>query len=265
MKIRTTSIVIVLSLMAAGCTSADSGESTTVAVSSECPVEGEELETAMIYIEHNATDQDTGVHGSLGGEAWTAICIWDPEGQLLLAVHPQGSLDDLGTADLFFESREPPNDEYSLDDLRASFPDGEYRVGAIGHDGVPRVATATFSHDIPAPPSVTAPVLAEDEEGATEAVVATEGLVVTWDPVTETIDGDAVVITGYEVIVTKVNHDDPHGFSRPVFDVHLGPDASQLAVPSEFLEQGTLYELEVLALEVTGNQTISLGFFTTRS
>lgn len=31
----------------------------------------------------------------------------------------------------------------------------------------------------------------------------------------------------------------------------------------EFLDPGTLYEMEVLALEVSGNQTIGLGFFTT--
>jgi hypothetical protein len=35
-------------------------------------------------------------------------------------------------------------------------------------------------------------------------------------------------------------------------------------VPAEFLEPNTVYELEVLALEGSGNQTISVGFFKTQ-
>ena len=70
-------------------------------------------------------------------------------------------------------------------------------------------------------------------------------------------------ITGYEVIVTKENHDDPHGFSRPIYDVHVRPGVNALSVPTEFLEPGTVYELEVLALERSGNQTITVGFFVT--
>jgi len=39
---------------------------------------------------------------------------------------------------------------------------------------------------------------------------------------------------------------------------------TSLTVPSEFMEPGTEYELEVLALEKSGNQTISVLFFETR-
>ena len=178
-------------------------------------------------------------------------------------VDPQGPLGDLTVSDLFFESREPPNDEFSMADLQAAFPEGEYKVSGTDFEGTPRVGTALFTHDVPAEPNITAPALAEDEETAGEALVSPVGLLVTWEPVTELTAGDSLTVTGYEVIVTKVDHDDPHGFSRPVFDVHLGPNATSLSVPEEFLEAGTVYELEVLALEVSGNQTISVGFFTT--
>jgi HEPN/RES N-terminal domain 1 len=93
--------------------------------------------------------------------------------------------------------------------------------------------------------------------------VARDGLVVEWEPVTETIDRALVTTTGYEVIVTKEDHDDPHGFSRPVYDVHVPAALDSLSVPAEFLEPDTVYELEVLALERSGNQTISVGFFIT--
>ncbi len=115
---------------------------------------------------------------------------------------------------------------------------------------------------MPAPPEIIAPALADDPEQP-GAPVPTDRMVVEWDPVTETVDGDPVTITGYQVIVTKENHDDRHGFSRPIYDVHVGPDQTSLSVPAEFLEPGTVYELEVLALERSGNQTISVGFFAT--
>lgn len=57
--------------------------------------------------------------------------------------------------------------------------------------------------------------------------------------------------------------DDPNGFSRPISDVHAPATMNTLGVPAEFLQPATIYELEVLALEVSGNQTIAIGFFTT--
>ena len=66
------------------------------------------------------------------------------------------------------------------------------------------------------------------------------------------------------MIVTQEEHDDPQGLSRPVYDVHGPPDMTELSVPDEFFRSDTLYEVEVLALEESGNQTITVGFFTTR-
>lgn len=96
------------------------------------------------------------------------------------------------------------------------------------------------------------------------AEVDPDDLTVRWEDVTETIDGEPVTITGYEVIITKEHHVDPHGFSQPIYDVHVPSDHNSLSVPDEFFEPGTEYELEVLALERSGNQTISVSFFTTR-
>ncbi|MGH8945384.1 MAG: hypothetical protein ACRDVL_04485 [Acidimicrobiia bacterium] len=272
MKRRWQPLLMVIAL-AAACTGPGSSPATTAASASttqgepveavDCPTEGEPLETVKLYIEHNATDEDTGVHGLFGGEAWSELCIWDPSGRRIMVVDPQGQLNDLRVADLFFESREPTSDEYPLDELRAAFPEGDYTVGGTDFEGVPRVGTALFTHDIPAEPAITAPTLAEDEETAQEATVGRSGLVVHWDPVTETLTGDPLTASGYEVIITKVDHEDPHGFSRPVYDVHVGPDATSLSVAEDFLEPDTVYELEVLALEVSGNQTISVGFFAT--
>lgn len=51
--------------------------------------------------------------------------------------------------------------------------------------------------------------------------------------------------------------------ARPVYDVHVPADQMSLAVPNGRLRPGTLYELEVLAIEPSGNQTISVGLLTT--
>ena len=227
-----------------------------------CPTDGEELETALLYIEHNATDEDTGVHGLFGGEAWSELCIWDPDGTLIFVFDPRNELDDLTVADVFFESREPENAEVAVAELRTRFPEGEYLVGGTDFEGTPRVAAASFTHSIAAEPEIISPSLFEDPEEA-DAFEPVDGLRIAWEPVSETIDGEPVSISAYEIIVTKEEHEDPDANSRPVYDVHVGPDFSSLSVPPEFYEPDTIYELEVIAIEASGNQTIGLGFFRT--
>jgi hypothetical protein len=211
------------------------------------PVKGKKvaIATAKLLIEYNSTVDDIGVHGAFD----------DPNGKQVLAVKPQAQLKDLTMAGIFFESREPPSTEFSFEDLKAKFPEGQYQVSGITFDGKGLTGSATFTHDVPAPPSITSPL-----EGD---VVSTTDLLIEWEDVTETVDGNSVTITGYEVIITKVEHTDPHGFSQSIFDVHVPPDRNALSVPVEFLEPGTEYELEVLALEESGNQTITVSSFTT--
>ncbi len=221
------------------------------------PARGETvtIATAKLIIEYNSTDDDIGVHGAFDDQGWSELCVYDPNGKQVLAVKPQAQLKDLTMGGIFFESREPPSEEFSFEDLKAKFPEGQYQVRGTTFDGKRLTGSATFTHDVPAAPTITTPL-----EGD---VVSTTDLVIEWEDVTETVDGNPVTITGYEVIITKVEHTDPHGFSQPIFDVHVPPDRNALSVPVEFLEPGTEYELEVLALEESGNQTITVSFFTT--
>ena len=227
------------------------------------PSETTEIATAKLIIEYNATDQDIGVHGAFDDDGWKIMCVFDPAGRLVLAVSPESQLRDLTMAGIFFESREPPASEFSFADLEATFPEGEYSVRAESFDGTILVGSATFTHDVPAPPTIESPALADDPRVTRKNPVPLEDLVVSWADVTETVAGGPVDITGYEVIVTKEVEDDPNGFSRPTYDVHVPPTLNSLRVPVEFLEADTVYELEVLALEVSGNQTITVGFFKT--
>lgn len=220
------------------------------------------IATAKLIIEFNATDDDLGVHGAFDDHGWSELCVFDPRGRPIVVVDPRRQLDDLTMAGIFFESREPPASEFSMEDLAAAFPEGRYKVRGKSFDGTVLTGRATFTHDVPAAPTITSPEIAEDPE-QTGTPVPRDDLAVSWDPVTETTTGEPITITGYEVIITKDVADDPHGFSRPTYDVHVPAAVSSLSVPPEFLEPGTVYELEVLALERSGNQTISVGFFRT--
>lgn len=214
------------------------------------------IATAKLFIEYNSTDDDIGVHGAFDDHGWSRLSVFDPNGKPILAVKPQKQLKDLTVAGIFFESREPPSQEFSFEDLKRRFPEGLYQVQGTTFDGRELTGAATFTHAVPAAPSVIFPT-----EGA---VVPIDGFAVEWEDVTATVDGRPVRITGYEIIVTRERNDDPHGFSRPVYDVHVPPDRNRLSVPAEFFEPGTAYELEVLALEESGNQTITVLFFTTQ-
>lgn len=221
----------------------------------DAPAETQTIADAKLIVEYNSTDDDIGVHGAFDDHGWSELCVYDPDGNQVLATKPLAQLKDLTVAGIFFESREPPAAELSFEDLKARFPEGEYTVRGITFEGKGLTGAATFTHDVPAPPVVNSP--------ADEAVVSIDDLLVEWADVTETVDGEPITITGYEVIITKEDHEDPHGFSRQVYDVHVPADRNSLSVPVEFLEPGTAYELEVLALEESGNQTISVSFFET--
>ena len=241
-----------------------SGQGNRQSTGDVCLDRGESFEgEARLYIEHNATDQDTGVHGMFDQEGLTEACLKKPDGTPILLVDPKTQLNKLGINQFFFESREPPADKYSIAELKADFPEGRYRISGIDFKGNRRVGTALFTHAIPAPPEIVSPTVVSEEK-ADQNRVSPSGLTVRWRPVTQTLDGRPVDITGYEVIVTRVNFNDPNGLSRPEYDVHVPPEVTELAVPEGFLQPGTLYELEILALENSGNQTISVGFFTTR-
>jgi len=86
------------------------------------------LPTTKLIIEHNSTDEDTGVHGAFDGLNWSELCVFDPNGRQVLGVRPQGQLKALTMSGIFFESREPPNDEFSIADLMAQFPEGLYSI-----------------------------------------------------------------------------------------------------------------------------------------
>jgi|CXWL01.1.fsa_nt_gi hypothetical protein len=213
------------------------------------------LKEAKLNIEHNATDLDTGFQGGIDGEGWERLDITGPDGTVL-TFEGKGELRALGLTELFFETVEPENADVSLDVLLMSLPEGEYKIEGPTADGGWTSGIALLTHDIPA-----GAVLLSPAAGAT---VPPNNLVVSWSPVTQTITGESVNIIRYQLIIEKDEPVHPHAIGKRGLSIFVPSSVTSVTVPNEFLEPGTHYLWEVLAIEVSGNQTLASSEFTTQ-
>lgn len=221
------------------------------------------MPTTYLYIEHNTTAGDTGVHGMFDSSTFAELCVYDPSGKQILAIKPQNQLATLTMAGIFFESREPPHENVPIEEHLRNFPEGQYAVRGVTYDGIGYHGAATFTHNIPKPPKMVFPKEMVNEADIKSQIITPHNVVFKWEPVKETIFEKPVTIKAYEVIVRSLLPSDPHGFSHDNFDVHMSASATSLTIPNEFWKQNTQYEFEVLAIEESGNQTIVTGFFET--
>lgn len=216
---------------------------------------GREIVKASLFIEDNTGDEDIGVHGYFDDHGWTELCVFNPDGEMVLHVRPDAQMGKLGMSEFFFESQEPEYAVWNFTDLKAAWPQGDYTVRAQSHDGEILHGAAHFTHNLPNRPVIITPALVPEPED-NPPVVEVGDITVSWEPVTMTQDGQPVVLRAYQLWVNKENHEDPNGFSRPNFDIHVSPDTTSFVVPAEFFDAASLYEVEVVAIEESGNQTI---------
>jgi hypothetical protein len=214
------------------------------------------LKEAKLNIEHNATDLDTGFQGFVDSEGWKKLVFTGPDGTVL-TIDGQGSLGHLGLTELFFETVEPENVEVPIEDVLAMLPEGNYTIKGSSIDKGKTIGTAWLTHTIPA-----GPVLLSPEEGA--VVPASEDLVVSWSPVDKTIDGADVTIIAYQLIIEKDAPLHPHMIGKFGLSMYLPASTTTITISSEFFESGTTYNWEVLAIEESGNQTLSSSTFQTQ-
>lgn len=254
----------VMTVLSAAAVSLTLGSSTTWAQGDQNDQELE-LATLKFFIEFNETDEDVGVQAVLGGEPYKKLVAEDPNGHKILQLRPRRSLRRQGLSDFFFESAEPTLSEVSMAQFLARFPEGAYEFETITLDDAEQGGEATFTHIIPAGPMIVSP-----SDGAA-GIDSSSPLNISWQPVTTTTgfnppqvtcatDGSTdCTIVAYQVIVTKDVDDE----RLRVYSVDMPPDATSVTLPADFLEAGVEYELEILALEESDNQTISIVFFTT--
>jgi hypothetical protein len=201
------------------------------------------LDITKIFFEFNSSANDLGVHVFLDGEDWKKLKIVNPDKLTIFEVEGKGPYAELGMTELFFEGAEPSLDDVPLQDLLDMFPAGKYKFSGTNVDGDPITGTATLSHAIPAGVPVS-------------HVLNGNSLVISWTAVNGPPPGfppAQVNVVAYQVIV---------GSFQVTVPATINP--LQVTVPPEFvqsLDAGT-HDFEVLAIEASGNQTITEGTFT---
>jgi len=219
------------------------------------------LKEAKLNIEHNATDHDTGFQGAIDSEGWKRLDVTDPDGNIVLTFRGRGELGTLGLTELFFETVEPENVDVPIDEMLAKLPEGNYTIAGPsmenGDSSGRTEGTALFTHTIPAGPQLLSP--------AAGATIPTIGQVASWGPVDKTITGDDVNIIAYQLIIEKDTPPHPHVIGKiGSLSIYVPASVTSIAIPDGFLEPGTAYLWEVLAIEESGNQTLSSSAFATQ-
>jgi hypothetical protein len=130
-------------------------------------------------------------------------------------------------------------------EFKKLFPEGVYTFRGKTIDGKNLLGTTRLTHDIPDGPRIVRP--------RDDAEVSRGHAVVAWKPVRT----PGVDIVGYQVVVTR---EDP----LRVLSVDLPARARRLPVPAQFLQRGIEYKAEVLAIEASGNQTLTEIVFTVK-
>jgi hypothetical protein len=189
-----------------------------------------------LFFEFNSTDNDLGVQLLLDGEPWGRVSGFDPSGRKIVEFLAQGRMQQLGLTELFFESAEPsPREVLDL------FPAGEYRfTGRTIADEI-LVGAATLSENLPPAPVFIWPANSGAHAERDEVVIR-------WRPISG--------LASYQVIVANSD-------LGVEMAVDLRPSVTRLKVPKEFLQEGTEYDVEVLAIGTNGNKTITQSSFVT--
>ena len=238
--------------------SASSGEDAEKNAGSDTAIP---LKEAKLIIEHNVKDKDTGFQGFLDSEGWNNITVTGPDGNVL-NITGQGKLGQLGLSELFFETVEPENAEVPIEEMLKTLPEGNYTFegSAIeaGEKQGETIGTDMLTHDIPDGPELLSPA-----ENAT--VPEAEDLLVSWGPVNKTINGSDINIIAYQLIIEKDEDPEPNMIGTMGLSMYLPPDVNEMTISSKFLEPGTDYLWEVLAIEESGNQSLNSGQFSTSS
>ena len=211
-----------------------------------------QMKDARIKIELNATDGDAGIQVFIDADPWKFMNIYDPYGKLIFRSFTRGRFAKQGGTELFLESAEPNFSQLPLEGFLKRFPEGVYQFRGEGVGGETFVGAATFTHNLPAGPELVSPV-----EGG--PLVNSNNAVVTWKPVGPA-NGSPII--GYQVLVVQSPSTFP-ALPKIILDVTMPATATSMAVPPGFLRPDTRYAWEVLAIEASGNQTLSTSYFQT--
>ena len=245
-----------------------------LAASTAAAAPPEPFKQTNIHFETNASACDMGIQISFDTDGITEGEVENPFEEPVFTFRSVPGLE--GTHDLteMFQERveppitdlenalgcEPSEDAISLAELLGNWPAGWYEFDGES-DGVEFEGIAELTHRIPDGPEITAP-----EDG--DIVAHDANLLIRWNKVTGPIlpSLGPVQIVGYHVVVVDItNAVLPPGKTKTALDADLSKSETSFTVPKQYLEPNRIYEFEVLATELRGNQTITEGgIFCTR-
>lgn len=234
---------------------------------------------STIIFEANASACDLGIQIAFDTEGIVEGTVENPDDRPIHEIRAKAGLRAIGgQTEGFLEGVEPQIQELidaapdcerveeeplvELGEIRKDFPAGVYKFEGTMADGSELKDQATLTYDIPAGPVLGPP------NGADH--VSPFRTVIRWQPVTTSIPGvfpeHAVNVVAYQVIVYEDGVVEP----PPEFNVVV-PACGESRLPRcavtvspQFLKRGTPYLYEVLAIEESGNQTLTEGSFETR-
>ena len=212
---------------------------------------GGEFDEAELFFELNNTDEDLGIHASIDGGPWVKLIIEDPKEHEILRIRPKRRLRKQGLTQLFWESAEPTFEEFEPEKFFKRFPEGEYEIEGISHDGSELENKVELSHVMPAPPgNVTVSGLPAAEDCDSLLPEVSDPVIIDWDPVVtshpEVGESGPIEIVRYQFFVER---DDVK------LSVDLPPEVTQFQVPSEILALGDEFKFEIITRESSGNNT----------
>jgi hypothetical protein len=221
-----------------------------------------------IHFEANASACDLGIQIVFDTDGITEGTVEGPRDQRVFSFRAVDGME--GTHDItegFQERVEPPiielelglgcelsADAIPLGELFTAWPAGTYEFeGQSG--GVEFEGEAKLTHKIPAGPEIISP-----NDG--DVVPHDAPLLIKWKKVTgPLLPGlGPVEIVGYHFLLVDVTVPVlPAGKLKTSLDADLSRNETTFVVPKQYLEPNRIYELEVLATEKGGNQTITEG------
>jgi hypothetical protein len=223
--------------------------------------------TAIII---ETTDNDIELQVFVDGTRWKTLEIFTPDDRRIFNLRTrQNFRRQGGLSELYFASEpthyleDEPNFDGTIEEFLARFPEGVYEFEGRTGKGREIEGEATLTHVLPALPEIIAPVM----DGDDPPILDPNNIVIEWEPVTTRFIGEgSVEIVEYQVIIDQ---DEPlretpwvDGTNRRAL-INLPATVTSLKVPPEFLLPNTNYNFEILAIEVSGNSTISEGEFVT--
>jgi hypothetical protein len=199
----------------------------------------EPFDTAEIYVEKNATDDDTEiVIEAVGGD--DGLChfrVVAPGGREIFHFDS----DDRSTGGLrefLVESPEPPGDA-----ILAAYPEGLYRFRGRTCDGQAFASADWLSHRLPAATVITSPPVDGEVDGS-------NGLVIEWS-----------AVPGVAEYILELENEsvDP----EQSLTLNLPADTTRFRVPAHWIASGAEYQVGVGTVARNGNVVFAEIEFTT--